>query len=674
MAQLRLHAAGGRRRPGAQSRVRAGVPRRLDDLGPAVPRRGDAAPCSRNGRDRRGRELERLGSRPRRSSARDAQRTEQLRLATRIADRFARAVLAAADSRVRAVPSSRCDHRRWRPCARRARATATTPAACWSRIEDGRVKHVRGDPEHHVARGKLCRKCSIGYNGAFIDPELRLTTPLRRVGPKGEGRFEPIDWPDATSAIAAACTRSPRRTAPRRPQRALHRHVRADRHGVPAALLQPPRRDRGRAGHRLQQRRARGAQLRLRVERGGLRSRGRGRRPMHRRVGRESLGERAARARPLAARGARPGGRDRSDPHSDRGAGGHLPPAAARQRRRARVRARARDPSRRPGRRGVRARARARLRRAEPLLERCTPAWAEEHTGVPASLIEHVARVYGRGPSLLWMGQGLQRQPRGGNVMRAIAMLPALTGNVRRPGSGFLYLNGSDSRGVDSDWLTGAELARAGCAGAISQMDLAACSPIRIAAARSSAGTSTRSRRARSRPPCALRSSARTCSRSCAISSSPTQPPTPTTSCPRRASWRATTSSPRTSTTRSRRRSRPWSRRAHALRNAEIFRRLAAGMGFDEQALQEGDAALIEQLLASSGVSWDGARARRHRAALSRAARAVRRRLPDAERAHRARLGERRGRWTAPRFPSRASTSRRPWAACGCSHRPRPGS
>ena len=68
----------------------------------------------------------------------------------------------------------------------------------------------------------------------------------------------------------------------------------------------------------------------------------------------------------------------------------------------------------------------------EPLLEPCTPAWAEQQTGVPASLIEHVARAYGRGPSLLWMGQGLQRQPRGGNVMRAIAMLPALTGNIRR--------------------------------------------------------------------------------------------------------------------------------------------------------------------------------------------------------------------------------------------------
>ena len=93
----------------------------------------------------------------------------------------------------------------WRPCARRARATATTLALLVG-IEGGRVKHVRGDPGHHVSRGKLCRKCSIGYNGAFLDPAVRLTTPLRRSGPKGEGLFEPIGWPEAIEAIAAGLT------------------------------------------------------------------------------------------------------------------------------------------------------------------------------------------------------------------------------------------------------------------------------------------------------------------------------------------------------------------------------------------------------------------------------------------------------------------------------------
>jgi anaerobic selenocysteine-containing dehydrogenase len=57
---------------------------------------------------------------------------------------------------------------------------------------DGEIRHVRGDPEHPVSRGRLCRKCSIGYNGAFRDPAARLTQPLRRVGQKGKGGFETV--------------------------------------------------------------------------------------------------------------------------------------------------------------------------------------------------------------------------------------------------------------------------------------------------------------------------------------------------------------------------------------------------------------------------------------------------------------------------------------------------
>ena len=108
-----------------------------------------------------------------------------------------------------------------------------------------------------------------------------------------------------------------------------------------------------------------------------------------------------------------------------------------------------------------------------PLLPACTPAWGEAATGVPAGLIEAAARAYGRGRSLLWLGQGLQRQPTGGNVFRACCLLPAATGNLGKPGTGVLYLNGAAGRGVDVDFLAAPHL-NPGPPASISHMDLAA--------------------------------------------------------------------------------------------------------------------------------------------------------------------------------------------------------
>src|SRR5215470_8079651 len=66
----------------------------------------------------------------------------------------------------------------------------------------GVVAKVLGDPDHHVSRGALCGKCAIAYNGVWRDPAVRLSTPLRRTGHKGEGRFEPVTWDAALGEIA----------------------------------------------------------------------------------------------------------------------------------------------------------------------------------------------------------------------------------------------------------------------------------------------------------------------------------------------------------------------------------------------------------------------------------------------------------------------------------------
>ena len=64
--------------------------------------------------------------------------------------------------------------------------------AMWVTVEDGRAVKVQGDPEHPTTHGALCTKVSR-YAERTHHPE-RVLHPLRRVGRKGEGRFERATW------------------------------------------------------------------------------------------------------------------------------------------------------------------------------------------------------------------------------------------------------------------------------------------------------------------------------------------------------------------------------------------------------------------------------------------------------------------------------------------------
>ena len=68
-------------------------------------------------------------------------------------------------------------------------------------VENGRGSKLRGDPAHPVTRGFLCGKVAQ-YLEREYHPD-RLLYPMRRVGAKGEGRFERIGWDDALDTIAA---------------------------------------------------------------------------------------------------------------------------------------------------------------------------------------------------------------------------------------------------------------------------------------------------------------------------------------------------------------------------------------------------------------------------------------------------------------------------------------
>lgn len=339
----------------------------------------------------------------------------------------------------------------------------TCPRDCYDgcgalvRVQDGRIVHVRGDPDHPVSRGKLCRKCTLAYNGAFIDPQRRLTAPLIASGPKGSGRFREASWDEALGlcgqALAGVAAQDPARTIyshytgsfallsfffPMRLMRAL-----GATEVAPDTICND-------AGHT-----ALGYVFGDSLEGFDPRT--------------------AADSACILIWGANPSA---SAPHqhsqwlpesgakvvvvdpvrtaSAEAADVHLQPFPGTDAALAfgLIHILARD---------------QRLDQgfiddhvlgAEDLLEvarACDPEWTAATTGVAVADLESAAQLYGAGPSLLWIGQGLQRQPNGGNIVRSVAALPALTGNVGRPGTGFLYLNGFGNRGIDEDYLAGAD-------------------------------------------------------------------------------------------------------------------------------------------------------------------------------------------------------------------------
>jgi anaerobic selenocysteine-containing dehydrogenase len=335
---------------------------------------------------------------------------------------------------------------------------------------NGAVVHVRGDREHPVARGRLCRKCSIGYNGVWRDRAARLSRPLRRVGPKGEGLFEPVDWGVAVEAIAARLSTIPRELI-----------FNAHYTGTFALLGYAfPLRFFNRLGA-------------TEVDPDTICNKA-GHVALEYVWGTSLVGfdpRSAADARCILVWGANPSA---SAPHQHEqwlpeapgavvvvdpirtptaaAADLHLQPFPGSD---AALAFALLHVIRRDGLvdEGFIGRHTVGWAELEPMLDPCTPEWGAATTGVSADQIVEAAHLYGHGPSLLWLGQGLQRQRTGGNVMRATALLPAVTGNVGKPGAGFLYLNGTQSRGIDEDYLAGTELALHRPP-PVSQMDLAA--------------------------------------------------------------------------------------------------------------------------------------------------------------------------------------------------------
>jgi len=341
---------------------------------------------------------------------------------------------------------------------------------------DGKITKVLGDPAHPTARGALCGKCALGYNGVFLDAGARLTHPLLRTGPKGQGQFRRATWDEALEVVAArlkAIAAPPGGAA-----RIIHAHYTGTCsmiaggfpmrffHHLGATEVEPDTVCNN-AGH---------AALGYAIG-----------------TSADGFDPRTAKdAACILVWGANPSA---SAPHAHKHWLKETPAKVV-----------AIDPVRhptaaeahlhlqpRPGTDAALAfalmhviRREGKLDRAflaahcvgwdeiEPMLDACTPRWAEAESGVPAARIEEAARLYAAGPALLWLGQGLQRQPMGGNVFRACVALAAARGNFGKPGAGVYYLNGGRTRGIQGRHVSPPELIRPDQPSSFSQMDLAA--------------------------------------------------------------------------------------------------------------------------------------------------------------------------------------------------------
>jgi anaerobic selenocysteine-containing dehydrogenase len=66
-------------------------------------------------------------------------------------------------------------------------------------VDKGRITRIDGDPDQPFTAGFACAK--VNRDAELVHSSERLVTPLRRVGAKGEGKFAPIGWGEALDEI-----------------------------------------------------------------------------------------------------------------------------------------------------------------------------------------------------------------------------------------------------------------------------------------------------------------------------------------------------------------------------------------------------------------------------------------------------------------------------------------
>jgi len=69
-----------------------------------------------------------------------------------------------------------------------------------AKVADGKILKLEGNPRDPNSRGKLCAKGQAAIN--MVEDKERLLYPKRRVGPRGSGQWENVSWDMALQEIA----------------------------------------------------------------------------------------------------------------------------------------------------------------------------------------------------------------------------------------------------------------------------------------------------------------------------------------------------------------------------------------------------------------------------------------------------------------------------------------
>lgn len=307
-------------------------------------------------------------------------------------------------------------------------------------VENGRAVNFYADADHPVTQGWLCAKVRPYLNHVY-HPE-RLQYPLRRVGPKGSGRWTRISWAEAVAEIVERW----QKIIDDYGAAAILPYSYSGTLGLVQMIVCNERLWR-RIGTSHLQRTICGAAAEYAVER----TLGARHAPAYEEVAHSRLViiwghnpvSTAPHFMPHLKAAQRNGTRlvviDPCRTRTARGADLHLAPL--------------------PGTDGALALGLAHVivaegRHDETWLEKYTVGWPElrarleeyppervaQLAGLPAQAIIELARDYATTkPGLIKIADGLQRNRNGGQNVRAICTLPALTGQYGRPGGGLAY-------------------------------------------------------------------------------------------------------------------------------------------------------------------------------------------------------------------------------------------